>query len=322
MTEGSSRTGRDPDGRPARHTEIVDVHLIVRRAGEVLLARRKDTGYADGLLHAPSGHVESGEDVRTAMIREAREEAGLALEPEDLRVALVMQHQAPGGATRTGWFFETAYGAGGEPYNAEPHKCSELSWHPLTALPDDLVAYCRAGLDAYLAGDRFVLHRHAPDDPVAHRPGGPSRSVPLAATDPVRPGPAREQPHGAVHHIELWVPDLGRAEASWGWLLGELGHLPYQHWESGRSWRRGDTYLVIEESDALTAPHHDRTRPGLNHLALHVRDRPALDALVAAAPAHGWTLLFPDLHPYAGGAGHCAAYLEDADGFEVELVAG
>lgn len=31
--------------------------------------------------------------------------------------------------------------------------------------------------------------------------------------------------------------------------------------------------------------------------------------------------MFPDRHPYAGGAQHYAAYLENDDGFEVELVA-
>jgi hypothetical protein len=32
-------------------------------------------------------------------------------------------------------------------------------------------------------------------------------------------------------------------------------------------------------------------------------------------------LLFPDRHPHAGGPDHYAAYLENTDGFEVELVA-
>jgi hypothetical protein len=27
---------------------------------------------------------------------------------------------------------------------------------------------------------------------------------------------------GLLHHVELWVPDLDRAVASWGWLLTEL----------------------------------------------------------------------------------------------------
>ncbi|MFP3990288.1 methyltransferase domain-containing protein [Streptomyces sp. E11-3] len=130
--------------RKRRHAEVVDVHLFVRRGDEVLLARRANTGYADGLLHAPSGHLEDGEDVREAMIREAYEEIGLRLAPDDLRVALVMQHRSPSGGSRIGWFFEAAYGVGGEPTNAEPDKCSELTWHPLDALPDDLVAYCRA----------------------------------------------------------------------------------------------------------------------------------------------------------------------------------
>jgi hypothetical protein len=30
--------------------------------------------------------------------------------------------------------------------------------------------------------------------------------------------------------------------------------------------------------------------------------------------------MFPGKHPYAGGPQHCAAYLEDIDGFEVEVV--
>ncbi|MHC0430525.1 methyltransferase domain-containing protein [Streptomyces sp. O3] len=169
------------DGK-RRHKEVVDVHLFVRRGDEVLLARRAGTGYADGLLHAPSGHLEDGEDVREAMLREAYEELGLRLTRDDLSVALVMQHRSPSGETRIGWFFETAYGVGGEPVNAEPDKCSELAWHPLAALPDDLVAYCRAGLDAYRAGQRFVLHLHEAGDSIAYEPKGASRAVPLPAS--------------------------------------------------------------------------------------------------------------------------------------------
>ena len=128
-------------------------------------------------------------------------------------------------------------------------------------------------------------------------------------------------PRGALHHVELWVPDLARAERSWGWLLCALGYAPYQRWEAGASWRLGPTYVVVEQSPALGADEHDRTRPGLNHLAFDAGSRADVDALVAAADEHGWALLFGDRHPFAGGPGHYAAYLEDADGFEVELVA-
>lgn len=124
-----------------------------------------------------------------------------------------------------------------------------------------------------------------------------------------------------LHHVELWVPSLAEAIESWGWLLGELGFAPYQKWDAGRSWRRDRTYIVLEESPALRGRTHDRLRPGLNHLAFHAGPRAAVDRLVAEAPAHGWSLLFADRRPYAGGPEHYAAYLEDRCGFEVELVA-
>ncbi|MBC9715353.1 methyltransferase domain-containing protein [Streptomyces sp. TRM66268-LWL] len=292
---------------PRRHREVVDVHLIVRRGDEVLLARRAGTGYADGLWHLPSGHVEDGEDVRAALLREAEEEVGLRIAAADVRTALVMQHRGPGGAPRIGWFFEAATDQ--TPVNCEPDKCDALSWFPLTALPEGTVAYAHAGLEAYARGERFLLHWHEDDDAIAYEEDR-DRSVRLPGTTA-----------GALHHIELWVPDLDAAAASWAWLLGELGYVPYQSWELGRSWRLGDTYVVIEQSRDLAGDRHERTAPGLNHLAFHVRDRAALDALVERAAAHGWSLLYAEDHPYAGGRQHCAAYLEDSLGYEVELVA-
>ncbi|MER5436192.1 VOC family protein [Streptomyces sp. NPDC002588] len=127
--------------------------------------------------------------------------------------------------------------------------------------------------------------------------------------------------HGALHHVELWVPDLDRALASLGWLLEALGYDLSQSWDRGRSWRLGPTYLVIEQSPALTAEDHDRCRPGLNHLAFHVQDATTVEKLVSEGALRGWHLMFPERHPHAGGRQHYAAYLENDDGFEVELVA-
>ena len=126
---------------------------------------------------------------------------------------------------------------------------------------------------------------------------------------------------GRLHHVELWVPDLSRAVAEWGWLLTSLGYEQFQDWEAGRSWNLDGTYLVVEQSPAMSAPGHDRLRPGLNHLAFHAGPREQIDKLTAEAPEHGWTLLFPDRHPHAGGPDHYAAYLASTDGYEVELVA-
>lgn len=126
---------------------------------------------------------------------------------------------------------------------------------------------------------------------------------------------------GTLHHLELWVEDLDVAVQEWGWLLGQLGWTADRRWAYGRSWRLGDAYVVVEAGTARVAGPHERLRAGLNHVAFHAGARGAVDAIVVAAPEHGWTLMFPDRHPHAGGDDHYAAYLENGAGFEVELVA-
>lgn len=144
---------------------------------------------------------------------------------------------------------------------------------------------------------------------------------PDGPNDPCPAQPAAPAGPVGLHHVELWVPDLGRAEESWGWLLGELGWRPGRSWGAGRTWCLGATYLVFEQSPAVSADRHERRRPGLNHLAFWAGPPEQVDRLVTDARHHGWSLMFPDRHPYAGGNDVYAAYLEDRDGYEVELVA-
>lgn len=126
----------------------------------------------------------------------------------------------------------------------------------------------------------------------------------------------------AVHHVEIWVPDLFRAQESWGWVLNRLGWKDGDGWPGGMTWAAADgSYVVVEQSPAMSAGEHDRLRPGMNHLALNAAGRPEVDAIVAEAGRHGWTLMFADRHPYAGGPQHYAAFLHNTDGYELEIVA-
>ncbi len=131
---------------------------------------------------------------------------------------------------------------------------------------------------------------------------------------------SRSAPRGTLHHVEVWVTDLRVAETEWGWLLAELGYRRVDTWVTGHSWQLGPMYFVLEAGPDVTAG-HDRVRAGINHLAFHGGSRAEVDRLAHAAAGHGWSLLFTDRHPYAGGAGHYAAYLGSGSGFEVELVA-
>ncbi|AUG75543.1 hypothetical protein CFP65_0584 [Kitasatospora sp. MMS16-BH015] len=110
-----------------------------------------------------------------------------------------------------------------------------------------------------------------------------------------------------IHHVELWMDDLSTAERQWGPVLVALGCEPFQHWENGRSWRRGGSYVVIEQSPDLRAGGHDRLRAGINHLAVRGRREPVLEAAVAA----GWSV-----RTDTGQALH----LTDGQGFELEVV--
>jgi len=122
---------------------------------------------------------------------------------------------------------------------------------------------------------------------------------------------------GPLHHVELRVPNLDVARQTWGWLLLELGYTEYQSWSAGVSYIFGETYIVFE----LASGAHDRRLPGLSHLALHAGAPEEVEALVAEALTHGWTLLYADRHPFAGGPDYYAAFLENADRFKIELVA-
>ncbi|WP_328455518.1 phosphotransferase [Streptomyces sp. NBC_00386] len=157
-----------------RHTEPVDVHLILCRetaeGPEVLLSRRAGQVYAAGLWHLPSGHLDGPhEDIVTALVREAREETGVVIDPADVRAAVTVHHRSPGGSSRSGYFFEVRRWQG-EPRIAEPDVCDAMDWAPLDALPAGTVAYCRAGLDAYTAGAHLAVHFQLPGDRIAFDP--------------------------------------------------------------------------------------------------------------------------------------------------------
>jgi catechol-2,3-dioxygenase len=124
-----------------------------------------------------------------------------------------------------------------------------------------------------------------------------------------------------LHHLTLWVPDLGRAEESWGWLLGELGYAVDRSFDRILVYRHpGRFALALEQSpDMVPGMLYSRLRPGLNHIAFALESVAHLRGIVNQARSHGWSRMSGDRHPIAGGAS--VDYLEDRDGFEVELVA-
>ena len=125
-----------------------------------------------------------------------------------------------------------------------------------------------------------------------------------------------------LHHVEIYVSNLTRSAEFWGWFLTELGYVPFQEWDAGRSWILNDTYLVFVQTlgQHLDEPYH-RGRVGLNHLAFWAQSREQVDALTEHVRARGLQVLYADRHPFAGGSDHYALYFEDPDRIKVEVTA-
>ncbi|WP_148629843.1 VOC family protein [Bacillus sp. E214] len=127
---------------------------------------------------------------------------------------------------------------------------------------------------------------------------------------------------GLIHHIEINVSDLNKSIDFWGWLLAELGYELYQEWDSGQSFRIGDTYIVFVQTEDkyMDIPYH-RCGTGLNHLAFHAESRQQVDDLTKKLKEKDILILYQDQHPFAGGKNHYAVFFEDPDRIKVELVA-
>lgn len=142
----------------SRFRAAVAVYGLLRREGRVLLLRRKGSGYRDGQLSLPAGHLEGEEDAVAGLRREVREELGV--EVLDCRLALVMHRRRETSADDeyVDLFFDVTRWAG-EPVIGEPEKCSELVWASPGELPDDVVDYIAVALKA---GGGLVVHGWGP----------------------------------------------------------------------------------------------------------------------------------------------------------------
>ena len=134
-------------------------YLVLIRDGKLLLSKRGHTGYQDGKYSMIAGHVEDVETVWEALVREAREEAGLYLDPGGLRMAHVMHRQD---VDREYVDFYIASDTKEEPRNLEPEKCDGLDWFDRNGLPDNVIPYVRSAIESINRGEAYSEYRVSP----------------------------------------------------------------------------------------------------------------------------------------------------------------
>jgi 8-oxo-dGTP pyrophosphatase MutT (NUDIX family) len=133
------------------------VYAVLSDGDRVLLMRRAGSGYHDGELGLPAGHLDGGEDAVAALVRELREELTIDADPAACTLATVLHRAAENGGLEyldlvfivDRWRGDVAIG--------EPAKCAELVWAHRDALPADVIPYIRTTLEAVRANARLVL---------------------------------------------------------------------------------------------------------------------------------------------------------------------
>ena len=70
-------------------------YLVIISGDNVLLLNRLNTGYRDGEYSLVAGHFEVGETAKQCAIREAYEEAGIHIHPDDLSIVHVAHRYSP-----------------------------------------------------------------------------------------------------------------------------------------------------------------------------------------------------------------------------------
>ncbi|MCK5460196.1 NUDIX domain-containing protein [Candidatus Parcubacteria bacterium] len=114
------------------------VYLILIKNDQILFHKRKNSGYQDGKHSLVAGHLEGSETAKQTIIREAKEEADITLNPDNLKEVHVMHRILKGGREYIDIYVQ-ANEWEGEIKNMEPEKCIELCWLPESNFPSSVL---------------------------------------------------------------------------------------------------------------------------------------------------------------------------------------
>lgn len=114
--------------------------ILFNQNDEVLLLKRKSTGFGEGLYGFIGGHVEQNEQVIDAAIREVKEEIGIDINRKKLIFKSVMNRKVDENTEYIDFVF-IAKEWQGNIINMEPEKCSELTWYQINNLPQNTIDF-------------------------------------------------------------------------------------------------------------------------------------------------------------------------------------
>ncbi|HTE58681.1 MAG TPA: NUDIX domain-containing protein [Verrucomicrobiae bacterium] len=134
-------------------TNIPGVCVIIKKGGKILASYRSNTGFKDNEYCVPGGHVDPGETFKQAAAREAMEEVGLHIRPEDLVYKMTVHRNGAKDIRIDIWFEALAWT--GEEKNGVPDEHDHIKWLDLDELPENFVDYMLFGITNIAEGNTY-----------------------------------------------------------------------------------------------------------------------------------------------------------------------
>ena len=122
------------------------VHIILINDNKILLQKRKGSKLWPGYYALPAGHIDEGETQYEALVREAKEELGIEINPNDIINNYVVLRrnffEIDGKILEPyiDYYFEIKK-YNGVPKIIEEDKCDELLWADVNNLPEPFINY-------------------------------------------------------------------------------------------------------------------------------------------------------------------------------------
>ena len=122
------------------------VHIILIDDNKILLQKRKGSKLWPGYYALPAGHIDEGETQYDALVREAKEELGIEINPNDIINNYVVLRrnffEIDGKILEPyiDYYFEIKK-YNGVPKIIEEDKCDELLWADVNNLPEPFINY-------------------------------------------------------------------------------------------------------------------------------------------------------------------------------------
>lgn len=137
---------------PDRYFPKIAVDIMLVKGTDVFLLQRAKHRTLGGYWAVPGGHIQPGESLKQAAIRETKEEVGVTIVPAELKLLSVVNNRFPSESADWVYCFFITSTWDGEPNNREPEKCSAADWFSIKRLPEPIMPYLSKAIESLTDG--------------------------------------------------------------------------------------------------------------------------------------------------------------------------